>query len=495
MNYHSNNSFQDTTIELTAAYLIYSGPQHDIYSRPYEGHATAEDFNNAMIATNGGTSFLAESLVDVASSIIYPAYTPDQLINISNGMGEARFAFFLEITIKSIHGTEREIIKGYTNYLGCTQSGTLDPNMEFFFNDRILIGEFDKIGAGGGYTDRRLKHNFKILSTNMNQFPNGVSMRPEDVISWKQNEMAGYSDIPFLDTRVMLGNQPQQANAMFHLPNHYLSEIITGYANSSAMLSEGYELYGSKYHEKAYESTKTSTLLMSKFYNKVMEHKQTVDNKVTLGELDRIWPRAREFWQTVMPKPGGRHIDPLMYANHWHGANMETQLAVTLSQIVPALMTELMIKSLDVTLTNMTLGNKSIIQVLNYTELFDNTVTPATISYITSQIEFNVVRGLLLSRPDIMSYDIQMSIQLIANSQFNISINGGIKTPYNVPTFCNSLYSSMMGTSTAQLSTITEFVGGIVDSLVEENSKRRFNKVSVPTNGYMPPVDTLPSFY
>ena len=449
--------------QLTRAMLIFTPGQYEQFYRPFEGHLDGTNLNNILIATNEGKLLTPAAMASVASSIISPASTPIAQMAIPNGMREDRFAFFLEITTESIYAVEREIIKGFTDGCGVNpHTGSIDPNMRFHINSRTVIRESPVTNAYGTMPARDVRNDYSILA----EIPGmlgATALRPEDAVAFQQVQQFRYGESDIRDTRTSLMGVAKQSNTQHCIPSHYLSDICNGYrkASNAQMVTEGnqYTEYedGSSLglHDNTLPFIRAESIQTSNFYNQMGNPNNPASSHTfTFGELNYVWPRKPDFWIKVMPQPGRRVASPLEYTEHWAGATVETSIAFSLTHILPALMTKLMLVELELTLTNMTMGNGVYIQPLNWVEMFEGVVTEDTLQFLCTQVEMDIVRGLL--QPKAALFDVYMKVNLLSNSQFQISINGGDKIPYNAPMFCDSYYSPLIGMDDRNLKEISD---------------------------------------
>ena len=468
------------TTEITKAILIYCPANHDQYYRPYESTINGNTIKNMLDATNNGETLTPYSLSSSASQVLAPSITPKDMLQIPGGMRQGRYAFFIEVTTTDITGNEREILSGFTNYDGINpNSKSIDPNMVFHLNSRIVVRDQATIGYGG--------HQFKpimfmaqnVLTPIVNH-PGAIAMRPEDVAAYGQNALLHIGDARVIDPRNSLSGVAKVADSRNAIPSHYLANICNGYILAQSEAVDHYGMSEANIHTKAITNTRCPSITLSNFFNAFGRPNPESSYMFTFGELNALWPRPREFWHTVTPKYGETLTSPLEHTEHWRGASIATGIAFSLTHILPALMARVMMVEVEIALTNTGIGGGHNIAVLKHTPMFDDVITPEHIKYLQNQIELDVIRGLLLN--SVITFDIRLHINILTNSTFYISINGEPHIPYVAPMFCDSYYSPLIGLEKNNLGEIANSVEIMVAELSHQ-SQNPWADTKVPLPG------------
>jgi len=462
----------DANIELTGAVLIYVGGGHDVYHRPYDATVDGRAWNDIMHATDDGTRITPNALSGVAATILSPTFVHEGMVQIPNGMSNGRYAFVLEITADTIYGKEREIIRGFTDYDGVSpHTGAIDPQLKFHLNSRLVIKQPEITNAYGTVGQNILSKSQNILAEVPNN-QNAIALRPEDAVTWKQTEVIRASGARCDDTRTMLCGIAKTSDRLHAFPSHYLSDICNGFLKGNDLST--YSFNGNTDQlENVLGFVKSESIGVSYFYNALHTYNPSSSHTVSFADIMRRWPRDRDFWVTFMPKPGTALASSAWDTEHWGGATLETQIAYSLTHMLPALMAQHMLVELHITLTNMTPGNMVFIQPYWWRGMFEGTVTVNDIERIVGTVELDIVKGLLLSR--VACFDISLSINLLSNSTFEISINGGNKISYNAPMYCDSYYSPMIGQNFNNLVNISNTIETLTDNLSQLRSPDAFS--------------------
>ena len=426
--------------DLNKAILIACPPHQDQYFRPYESHLDGAGLKRLEVATEGGTLVGAVGLADVASSIIAPSTHTQGQVQIAHGFAEPRFAFFLEI--KSGPGMcnygSREIISGFTSHMGIDSQGNLDPQMTFFVNSRITIRDDERPGARGNQLFSTVDQNSHILAkTDISM----SSMRPEDIVAKQQvQETYGGTDEVF-DARWNLNLNTVASDKYNSMPAHYLSKVVNGFLtaeNTLTPMDDTENLY-----KEAMQNVRTEAFQMSDFLGTMGMTDPSRQHMFTFAELNSCYPRNKDFWQKVLPKPGSRVSSPMETTEHWQGQIVETGLAYSLSHALPALMSKLMLMYLEVDMTNYTLDGQPHVGLIKHVGMFDDIISPQKVQYLIQAIQTDIIRGIILNKAG--TFRIVMRVNLMSNSHFDISVNGDNAIPYAAPMYCESYSSPVIG--------------------------------------------------
>ena len=482
----NNMSLTGKSIELTKAYLMYIPPQHPIYQRQFEVAGIGDElFNKFLDITHDCQNLDYGTMAPIASSIINPSFVPSGKIQLPNGTENARLAFMLEIVTSDIFGVTKEIIEGYTNYVGVTNN-SIDPNMIFYLNSRILLNELPVVNSQGTAINRKLQYSHNIL----NRVPDNdsaVGLRPSDVVSFNQMEMLGNNCI---DTRVVLADKPQPSFSFHNIPAYWLSDICSGYAKSTDPTADYNNFEHNRdanfsRHSDVMATVRTESLNLSSFYNSINERTLRRGDTFTFADLNQTWPRHFDFYNIILPRPGSRPTSPLDNTEHWHGATIETSIVYSLTHMMPSIMRNMLLEKLVVSITNNTIGGRPLIQPISYHEMFAGSINQQTIHYLIGQIERHIVIGLLSSKA--VMYNIMMEIDILGTSSFNISIDGKPPIPYVAPSFCDSVMSPMIGKNIHSLEIMAHELSGLTNGITctREQNFQNQSRILLPVSSDM----------
>lgn len=436
-----------------------------------------------MQDTGNGFNLAAAGMADAAGSIIMPSAQPKGQLQIANGMGIGRYAFFLEITTKSIGGDRREIVTGFTSYDGVSrQSGAIDHQMQFHVNSRIEIADSVYTDATGTHRMSTVIDDSQVLAE-IPTAPEACAMRPEDVVMQGQKmALMDGAQGDIVDIRTTLKGAASLSDRKNVMPAHYLSTVCKGYMGAAREHGgDDFGRDGGEFYKDAVMAVKAPSLLKSAFCRHMGFGNTSNTHRFTYAQLQEAWPRPDSFFMVSMPKPGQTLTSPLQNTEHWQGANIETTIAFSLTHALPALMSRLMMLSVEVDITNQTLDGMPKIAIMKCVGMFDGVITPHHIKHLEGQLELDIIRGILNGKAG--HFHIHMNINLLSSSQFNISVNGGESIPYNAPMFCDSYYSPVIGMNQGQLGAINVEVEALVGQMAGATAEVWTPTTTVPGGG------------
>lgn len=489
----AGNSFNGPNVRLEVAQLILLPPQHPQYHRPYVTELDGSHIARAAEVTNGGRLLSASTFSSIAANLISPSTTPVAEVFIPNTMHTPRYAFYLQFDITSIYGHEKEVIQGYTNYDGVSFNGHLDPEMEFYINSRKLITCNDVVSQNGTSMNTSVKYdNCVVTATPVSD--EAVMLRPEDMLWYNQLQPIRDVNSLVIDTRTAVTDQAKYGLTKHNLPSQYLSDVCTAYSRCAIPPEDNYE-GNLDYHEGVYEHLKGNSLELSYFYMYLSNGDAKRSNCVKLKEIEAVWPSPPGLWQVIKSTQSNYS---LLDNQVWTGAGVETNTAFAIAQMLPAIMSKHALQRLVFSITNKTMDGQPAIAIMHYTTSkvgnVRNVAMPLhstqpidiqIVNFITGELLLNVVRGYLDQKCSI--YEIYADIDLLSNAHIELSINGGIVTPYSCPMFCDSRFTPLLGLEPSNLENMALSIEMLAHELVSAGSSQH-----IPMNIYNRPAIHIP---
>lgn len=456
-------------VELTKALLIYSPPQHEQYYRPLQTNIQGEQMQGIFQATNNGACITPVALASIAPQIISPSATPYDKVNIEHGLCQGRYAFFLELTRETPMGVEREIITGFTDHDGVSYGGAIDNYMKFYVNSRTVIAEKSTVGMMGDNISMMMRDNNSVFSPIPDQ-PYAQVMRPEDAVAYQHTKLIrnGFSGQQVINTKFNLNRGPARFGDKDHaIPGKYMSDIFTGYMKgSNPNESNEYADPGDTYADIMTHLSKGEQVTRSAYVSELAQHNVEKSSCFTFMDINNRWPRHPDFWIVQKPVFGSSLSIVTDYCEHWAGATPETEIAYSITHILPSLITNQLLTCIDVTITNNTPNGQIMISIMNSTAMFPGLFMPHNLVFLQGQIEMHIVRGLVLPKAGL--FDIMISMDVLTNSVMDISLNGHPHIRYNAPIFCSSKYSPLISLDDSTLGNLAQgmelIAGNLIDS-------------------------------
>ena len=456
------NALQSESCSPVKMFLIPISGQHQQYHRPYESHLDGDNMQQLMNSTNGGQHVDPSSLMGVSGNILAPSVLPQGEIVIPNGFQETRYAFFLEVMVTGIFGVRREVYSGYTNYSGITSSGAIDPNMEFYINGFVEIAEVTQVGPHGQQMSMNSRGSYQVLSTVEKPIAPIMTIRPQDVVGYGQLGLVTKGGRGVSDLRTQISSAPKLSSTDNLLTNEYLSKMCTSYMNAATQVGDDFGSGASDLYNAAYSYTLVPSFEENKFVRAVGRQGMANGCMFTYGDIERLWTLSDSFCIMAQSDSNGLLANPLEYTQHWAGANVETSVAAGLSNTLPPLLSKYLLISAEVECTNIHGGQPSVV-LYDYVEMFPNSFSAAQLKALENEILHHVVNGMMDKLSN--SFYLKLSLRILSNSLFEISLNGAAFVPYVVPMYCGSLLSPMLTTDTGSLYDMGVTVENIVSHL------------------------------
>jgi len=469
------------TLTVNKLIILEAEGYKDQFIRPYEMSVTYNDManlekvvssrarvNNRIItATHDPSQTLGISAAELSSSmanIYMPADVPTTLSPIINGWNERRGKFMLEIEQPSVTGYGSTIyhIQGYTSHWGVSNSGHIDENMMFFIN---TITIFHRTVAADNRVLTRVTDKFSLLGNEGSTFMNVshtlpqddlVLNRPEDITGMLVTKQLN-SDSEYADINVSYETSGQYRNAnksdssielvnrSYHTPASHIASIVDEtYAGSNTHNTTSFT--------KGVDTLDQATIHLSKhniydilFMNKLIALNggrdvscfTTETLKLMTADIDSDVVQIIQLDRKALPLGSNEGTADL------NTSHRETKLAILAVESISAMMTEHMISSANIFITNDS-GNYqvSILEPFMMLEGLDS------VAWVNS-LRTAIVRELMptLTYNNKLLIDMTINISIISDAYVTISIDKQAPMPYVLPLFTDSLISPVISNS------------------------------------------------
>lgn len=471
--------------DVAQAIMIESHRYDNMYLRPFQSQFNGAVSDAICEATNHGVNLQPQVLTEVSSMFLQPHTDVVGSANLINGFAEKRMTFMIEVVEQSgLSSGNRYILSGYTDYYGVSHlSGqpTLDPNMKLYFNNLFVLRDvIHDVGHGRTIMSNLAQNNHVLHNPGANDYTNNVesrwSMLPENVFStldFNTNPMMGeFLTSGCHDNRAMVSGARLADRRRDSRPN-YLAQTIKNYINANTQdTTWGYsndDEVGVPDADQTYslaragiqEAPVSSNRLLSAM---AVNSSFRTTGYVTYEELCRILP-ALDHRLNVITKGDVQTMTQMQdtapgQGEGWHSSTYEAIAASLLQQLLPGIMADHLITNVSFVATNDTIGGQDVISLgsfRGFTQHMDYT------RYLQAFID-RVQRELLydISKAGQMSYHIQATVDMMYESVFEISLNGGPSVRFVAPSFCDSLYMPLLTNDVNMLGTMADDVGNLL---------------------------------
>jgi hypothetical protein len=458
----------------------------DVYLRPYQTQFDQQVSNILYESSEGGRNYTPSSLASAASSFLRPSTEASVRANLSNGFGEKRFSFMMEITLPTLGqfgGGMRYIITGYTNHLGVANAAGgmhLDPNMQLFFNNVFELrdtyvptphGQEHQVNVAGS---RHVLHNSASMDY-MQSAPPQYTLRPEDVMGELE-----YSDRAFSGSdEVVNGLGVLSGVRLSDRSNEsrptYLAKTIKSFNQASIesdtygdMSGDDHAIDGNNVWSHARDKVRDKPLSSNKFLMTVMNQTQYGQTgAVSYAELCRLLPDLDPKNEVIL---AGATAKASEYqpgqGESWASMAHETIMASILQQMTPAIMSDCLLTRVGFVATNDTIGGIDDVRVVDAKGFTHGIDYSRYIDHFIGRLQREVLQD--LSHNGQVRYSVEVSINLLRDSYYRISHDGGPFVYHSAPSFCDGLYSPVVSGDHHSLENMAQDVSTMLNTINSE---------------------------
>ncbi len=429
-------------------FLQETGTYNAMYNRPYEVDTQGGVLENAIMRLEKAHGRIDGSgLAGIGSLLLKPTvgvYQGVSDIYIPNGWNERRLRFVLEVEVTSRTGsTSIYYFQGFSEHVGVSYQGSIDPRMKFYINSFIRVGRFQQATPTGLAFVDTVQESAQVLNGQL-LYQNNQEvhrLRPCDVFAGIQSNHlshGNYGDV--YDSRVTTsgGSVSFGSQRSNNLPTNYLAKFMSGYKDATELANFGTGVDGilsrAQCATMANESAAEENPILRAFAN-IQGVSQTVDFSMNdLTMLDPDAPKKTVYNPISQLAIGVLHSTG--QSEFWTSSTAETQFAAQLANTIPALMMESFISELQFTATNMMGMGQSVCIETNARALTGADMS-GHISRLMYRIQHEVLFDLSYGNQDM--YDINMSVDVFGETRIEVSLHGKSPVLYAVPSFGDGL--------------------------------------------------------
>lgn len=448
---------QVTNLTIPRLLITETGTYHDQFIRPLHLDVRAENIANVNAAISSTGSISPSNLAGITGEFFKVSAIPEAVAPLVNGWNTKRCRFLMEIAYERAGMRTSEMVSGYSDHLGVsTINGThLDPNMVFYVNNITTI-RVDPIFTADGAVQHvsRVVDNSHVLNdhlsstTNPNQAywerPNMYDIRPQDVVHTLSLglELEKYNPHQVLDGVSILRSESKLSNRANNVPVTYASKLLNAFNTAQAgMLVTG----GEEFYTEVSGMVRDSLAAHSAFLNKIRNVTSVGGGKFTWSDLLAIDPSLNQRKSYVPLREVTKDFYTTADSQQWSGADLTTQYATILAQVIPSLMAEVGLTQINFTSTN----NYNLGATLGITtrvisgNTFSSGISLAGPSEVFKQrFEAHVLKDLTYNNQ--LQFNLVANFDLIGESKIQLSVDNGPLTPYTVPSFADNSFSPML---------------------------------------------------
>jgi hypothetical protein len=477
-------------VKILSILLAEAPPSPQLYVRPWEVNWRDGYTDQLLEATNDGANLSSGAIRQVATEMLVPAAAHGGAVNIANGFGFTRSTVTLVVETEDVGGRKtQEIISGYTDHMGIggtDTNPTYNREMRFFFNH---MGTLQITSGSGheGYGMYQFGNATEILTPMTGWDSNGdipivnrkaTTMRPKDVMaSLGEGAFAGMgvhddngsklNGAPVLgNTSYQFGSRAKRSSFDNNVSSEFLSRVFTGVRDTMLDNATDQRQYGnalqkaseSKYINEPMTSNSAMLLLLQRRSQFQQEW------SVTLGELLNIDHTITSRIQPIKMRVQDRQTAAAIMTNTdgWESTSFEGQVAQLATLIMPNAMSKFALGHLHFIAHTETLDGSVDVRVVNMAGIAQGIDPRSIINMIKQHIAFEIFPALTMGR---FKIHIEANVSLNRISTITVGINGGIKKPFPIASYCSALYSPCLAPNPTVLEKVAGDLSGVASQL------------------------------
>lgn len=472
-NINIGAGYGNKSMEIVRIIMQETGTYNTMMRRPFESNLNGRIQKTIMENCEKAGRITPGLLTGVAGQFIIPSATPERPVNIVNGWDTRRFKFFMEVRSTSHMGNVvTQFITGYTDQMGSSLFGSIDPNMTFYINTVNMAKNSIRTTPMGAQTIQSIVDCSHLLYQNdyagIHGLNNSHKMRPEDVFITMQNtgleqaSMAYGGQADFLDTRTQLTRNPIKAMRRYNSSPVFVSSVLDSYVQTKRSAMGGQSEL--EIADSAAAHCASARANEDPFLTALRGRTDSPGGSFTMRDLLNLDPTVQQRVVITPLTQALRATLPVVgQSQHWQNADFETQFATALCQAIPGYMLDNCLQSVKFRATNMEMGGNITVLLTDYGSLLQGIDVTPYLGAFSFAIEKTVLAD--LSQNNQIAFTLDMSCNLMSDSILNLSIGGSPFVPYVAPCFCDGLMSPLVTADQNRLNTLAKDISTVVDYL------------------------------
>lgn len=450
---------------VTKLIFMETGQYHQQAARPYNTYI--DDTRNVELlknATQDGNNISANSVAGVASTIIRPATEAGRDINITNGWGERRYRFFMEVEMMVAGTPTRKIIIGYTDHVGVSMGGSLDPNMKMFINNVIVLR---MMGLGQWQIMESNHIVVNDLTVHGNGFSNqNVVMRPEDVFNNLQaTSVYPQADVQMHDFRAISSTGARKSERVNTNHNQYLAKSMKALHTSQNNADHMQGTIGDIYQEATTKVRESSIVDDNLLRNWDDQGNFFEEGFITYGLLCDLSPSTMHVTHHMELNGALKQsTDHVSHTEHFKGSDVTAIMSTILANTVPPLAMECLLTKVKFAATNATINGQPDARLLDVPAGFVQDVP------LDNYIQLFLDRLVNIVMPDVTNnwnfiVTLEMEVNILGETKISIQVGDQPAVPYVIPSFADALTAPIIGNNNNELSALAHDINAVTNTI------------------------------
>lgn len=430
--------------------LIETGDYDNQFLRPLQTSIIDGDTIEVFDEIRDTVGINPYSIADISNRLIRPQGTPGVDVDIANGWEENRLRFMMDISVGGLrYSGVRKLVSGYTDRIDLSYTNKMAPDTRLFINNVITLND----RQSGSSTVTTMADCCQLLtSTNVQTADRTYGLTPFDVIGGMMSIDSGIYGEEFTDyqdrRQILNPGEMRKVDRTFNLGPKYLSTSLKA-LETSRLSSGSYEYDDHNYYDIAQSIVKnpnTSNDVFVKILNNLTNFESA--RYITLNELEYIFPYAERdahiFLRGALQKEYKGPVDTRGVGESMRASTAEASIITTLSNAIPALLTECGLASVSLFITNDTDTGKFETIVQDVKSFISSSSLIPLIDKFTHDLELFVLSSLIQNNN--VYLDVTCEVNIMGQSYYTISFDDGPDVDFFLPTFCDNLTTPMLTT-------------------------------------------------
>lgn len=452
--------------------MIYSPPQHRMYSRPLEMSLSTDTLNEIRSRSGDGMTFNRGVLTGLSGEVLRPQAQAGSEIIMPNEYGRSWSFYFLVEVISQMDGSRSmEIISGYTDSYDPSYTGKLDPNMRFYVNSRQEVRTSLNHGGFSRVVDDTVINRYDIQKHGRMEL-----MTPEAItygLAVDHTFGAADPNRNVINTMSTVNGRGKVYCRQHVQPTSYLLDTLSAYRDA---VSE--HMHNQLEGDVTTTFTEASTIMnrsdldRSAYVRAIGLHSDVgrLDlTEFTYRQLQLMDPRIEDKIDLVMPRNYNDFKNPLDMTNDWRGATVQTCIAYSVAMVIGSIMTKLLLTEIQgVVLDTINVDvytHEPIVAIANATPLRGLELTRTTVSILQRLLRDEVMNSVIggFYKGD---FRVTIDASFVAEAWITVELYGQQPEPFAMPLFADSRFTPLVSGDANRVRGIMEGIKSLLEYVV-----------------------------
>lgn len=465
------------TIRVVRVAFIAVPNEHVMHYRPYRSRVNNETLTAIDQITEGGKFTNTERFSAISGRVVAPTTQSQGRIQLPYGWDTQRYSVMIEFDFQTPAGSTREIITGYTGYADLSHGGHLPPEMPIFTNSHTVARAKQYSDHGHRFTgyasmgSKQLLQPVHVQGLGGEAIESQAVLRPMDTLAHQQRRHYNLLSADTVDMRSSMRMDHLTSNRDNVIGSRYLSKIWNGYkaamANNPDTADTGGYIMGAAADSPMVVETSAYN---SAIFNRLKEYTSYDETfYVTWGEMLAAFPELNDqrLVDVFHPKQGA--LQSLTdTTQHWGGATLETQIAYNVVQAVPAMMSSLLLTNYAFSMDNRSgLGMEGMVNVVctGFQFMVDLQDEVNRLQMMELSLKTDIANSVMAAGAG--DFAVSMNCNVLGSNTVSVSVNGGPWVEFSAPSYCDSLFSPVVGEGPQVLDQLSMDLGGMLETIYQ----------------------------